>query len=362
MDPLSFEFPISDFDLDLLPIDATLLRSDPELLRKAVVDYLSGRFKRLGGQANIAVKGDDIGVTWLPSSLTDHEKLFEYAVHLLQQHAYKEAEPILRALLKHGDNQGQIAFNLGMMLSDQQRLDEAIELLQVASSEMPESANVWNALGVAYERQRKPDLAVEALQKSHGLDENNPYTLRNLGSLLSETAPDLALRYLRRAAELLPNDQASLYGYALALLRAGNTDTADEVLKKAVDLAPFTEIAERCREERTQLAHAGMREKAEVRMDVVMYILAALQLFESAGKEKTQTITFEIAMLGRGGLDINDPVQKYTLKSLPGKFSGLHLLAVMYAGLKQLAPKEDAGVDFSKEYESALKMREESSE
>ena len=30
---------------------------------------------------------------------------------------------------------------------------------------------------------------------------------------------------------------------------------------------------------------------------------------------------------------INDPEQKYTLKSLPGNFSGLQLLAIMYAGL-----------------------------
>ena len=67
-----------------------------------------------------------------------------------------------------------------------------------------------------------------------------------------------------------------------------------------------------------------MREQGgELRMDVVMYILYALQLFEKAGKQKTGTITFEIAMLGRGGLDINDPAQKYVLKSLPGKFSGL---------------------------------------
>ena len=92
--------------------------------------------------------------------------------------------------------------------------------------------------------------------------------------------------------------------------------------KKAIDIAPFTELAEHCRKERTKLAQAGMRERGgELRMDVVMYILSALQLFEKAGKQKTGTITFEIAMLGRGGLDINDPAQKYVLKSLPGKFS-----------------------------------------
>ena len=35
------------------------------------------------------------------------------------------------------------------------------------------------------------------------------------------------------------------------------------------------------------------------------------------------TVELEIAMLGRNGLYINDPDDNYTLKALPGKFSGL---------------------------------------
>jgi hypothetical protein len=56
-------------------------------------------------------------------------------------------------------------------------------------------------------------------------------------------------------------------------------------------------------------------------------------------------------------LDINDPDQKYSLRSLPGKFSGLHLCSIMYAAFKQFAPGEDVGIDFSKEYEAAISMR-----
>jgi hypothetical protein len=37
----------------------------------------------------------------------------------------------------------------------------------------------------------------------------------------------------------------------------------------------------------------------------------------------------ELAILGRSGLDINDPAKEYKLKNLPGEFSGLHLLAIM---------------------------------
>ena len=61
-------------------------------------------------------------------------------------------------------------------------------------------------------------------------------------------------------------------------------------------------------------------------------------------------------MLGRSGLDINSPDRKYTLRTLPGEFSGLQLVAYMYVGYKQLDPNVDAGIDFSKEYSTALEL------
>ena len=69
-------------------------------------------------------------------------------------------------------------------------------------------------------------------------------------------------------------------------------------------------------------------------------------------------IALEIAVLGRAGLDINDSTDKYTLKSLPGKFSGLHLLAIMYTAFRQIDPTMDTGADFAVEYQAALKMQE----
>lgn len=67
-------------------------------------------------------------------------------------------------------------------------------------------------------------------------------------------------------------------------------------------------------------------------------------------------ITLEIAMLGRSGLDINDPSKTYRLKTLPGEYSGLHLLAIMHAGVRMFDPKADTGVDFDKEFAMARTM------
>ncbi len=53
-------------------------------------------------------------------------------------------------------------------------------------------------------------------------------------------------------------------------------------------------------------------------------------------------------MVGRNGLDYASPYQKYTLKSLPDeKFSGLHLMCLMYAGFKRIAPDHDLHMDLN---------------
>jgi len=66
----------------------------------------------------------------------------------------------------------------------------------------------------------------------------------------------------------------------------------------------------------------------------------------------------EIAMLGRNALDINDPTDKYTLKALPGSFSGLHQLAIMYTAFRQIDPTTDTGADFGAKYQAALEMQQ----
>ena len=50
-------------------------------------------------------------------------------------------------------------------------------------------------------------------------------------------------------------------------------------------------------------------------------------------------------MLGRSGLDINNPAKQYKLKSLPGEFSGLHLLAIMYTAFQQIDQSADIGAE-----------------
>lgn len=81
-----------------------------------------------------------------------------------------------------------------------------------------------------------------------------------------------------------------------------------------------------------------------------------MKTFPTMPPEEVKKVTFELALLGTKGLDVNDPEQKYQLRSLPGRFSGLHLVSILYVGFRLVDPKADAGFDLSAEYEEAKNL------
>jgi tetratricopeptide (TPR) repeat protein len=362
-EPFSFQYPIADFDLTKLPVDPALLRENPAMLVSAVQTFYQESFRKLGGVANIVVKDGVVSVSWLPKAGDAAEQVMEHALSLLRQGDYKTAEPFLRALIARDADHADALFNLGMMLSDQRKLTEAAALITRFLSLVPDSSKGWTALGVAHFRNGEIEAAKEALSQALEIDPQDAYALRNLGALLVKESPEAALPILAQAARLMPQDQAAQYGHAQCLLHLGRTDEADPIFVKAIELSPLSDIAELARTARTSIAHESMRSSVGggARPDAVMYCLDALQKFRDLGKTKTGAIVFEIAMLGRSGLDINDPAKKYSLRSLPGSFSGLHLVSLMYTGMKLVDPSVDAGIDLSKEYAAAKGLLEQES-
>ena len=359
----SFQYPIADFDLTKLPVDPALLRENPAMLVSAVQTFYQDCFRKLGGTAHIVLKEGVVAVSWYPQAGDAAEQVFEHASALLRAGDYRTAEPLLRALLAHDANHTDALLNLGMMLSDQRNLAEAAALLRRFVDLVPDSSHGWTALGVAQSRDGDTQGATSALERALEIEPENAYALRNLGALLVKDSPHAALPVLERAARLMPDDQAAQYGYADCLLQLGRTDDADPVFIKAIELSPLSEIAELARTARTSLAHQTMRSKVGggLRPDAVHYCLGGLQKFRELGDTKTRAIVFEIAMLGRSGLDINDPGKRYSLRSLPGDYSGLHLVSLMYTGMKLIDPSADAGIDLSQEFAAAKQLFEKSS-
>jgi hypothetical protein len=91
----------------------------------------------------------------------------------------------------------------------------------------------------------------------------------------------------------------------------------------------------------------------------VFYFLDAFKRFDAMTSDEIRNVAFEVSLIGRAGLDYASPEEKYELKTIPNrKFSGLHLMCLMYAGFKRVAPEQDVGMDLNEPFLTALQLHE----
>lgn len=351
--PLRFTIALEFLPIQIAPRDPKELAS-PAFIEKARRFYAE-QFG--GGTVQAAAAASGLEITWTPVEASLDP--LAYAVSLLQKRQHAIAVPILQALLEEDPTSPAVLFNLGMAESDLGKLDDAIRHLSALVDKQPAHAHGRVALGVAHARAGRLDEAVATLQEAVKTAPDDPYARRNLGGLLAKKGVLAdAITHLREAVRLNPSDQQALYGLGHTLLATGDRTHAEEVDRlyhRAIAVDPDSDLAEQCRKERSQIAQSTFRSNAagQIRMDAVMYCLGALQTFAKLPKAEIRSVTFEIAMLGTKGLDVNDPAQKYKLRSLPGHYSGLHLVSIEYVGFKLLDPTVDIGFDLAQEYRQA---------
>jgi len=356
-DALTFTLATEDFDVSLLPAHARD-RNTPAF-RDAVRSYLQDEFKRFGGWSSAQVDAERIELSWTPDRQPPDP--LEQIIGKLQRKDYSGAITLLQLFLSDRPNDVNLLYNLGMALSDVGRLAEAEEHLQHVIELAPDHVNARVALGVALQRQNQTARAIEVLNSAVEHAPDHLWAQRNLGAcLLSAGQFQEAERCLRKATLINTDDQQSWYGLAQALERLDKTADADAAYRKTIDVDEYSPIAERARDALRAIAQKTFRDRLPgvARPDAVMYCLGAIEKFEKMSPSDVQRTAFEIATLGMKGLNVNDPDQNYQLKSLPGSFSGLHLVCLMYVGFKIIAPEQDIGFDLSKEYGAAKSMHE----
>lgn len=103
------------------------------------------------------------------------------------------------------------------------------------------------------------------------------------------------------------------------------------------------------------LNHQDGADPAETMM-MAMYMLGAMEYFDTLDNRDVHRIALEIAMVGVTGID---PKKKYSIKSIPDKeFGGYQFLAYYYVSWARAIPEklEKLGLPFSKAYQTALQM------
>jgi hypothetical protein len=65
-----------------------------------------------------------------------------------------------------------------------------------------------------------------------------------------------------------------------------------------------------------------------------VYLVGAIEKFGGMSRQEVQKIGINIATLGMNGFDVNDSRETYHVRSLPGLFSGLHMVCLMHVAFK----------------------------
>ena len=353
--PHEVQLALDEFDRSQLPEARRALSGDA--YREAVREHFAEQFAGQGGGAEVVVTVDRIIIRW--SDSTEAKTLTERGVDFLRAGDCEKGIGMLRVALQRNPADADALFNLAMALSDQGNLNEAVELLGRLLADHPSHAHGWVALGVAQARMERDEDAVESLTMAVSLNPDDGHVRKNLGAILSRSGSiDEAIVHLQAAARLLPADPQCWFNLAGTLEEVGKTEEADEAYVKVLALDRNGRMGEMAEQGRSRIAEKTFRVRGGFRPDAMSYCQGALERFKDMPPAEVQKITFEIAMLGSRGLDVNDPAEQYTLRSIPGTFSGLHLLCIEYVGFQIIDPKVDIGFDLSAEYAAACAMLE----
>jgi Flp pilus assembly protein TadD len=351
----TFSISVADFDKSLLSPNART--PGTEEFSTAVSNYLQQQYRTATGSARIVVDDHMIRVAWNTSA--DKPDPLEVGLERLRTGDLVQGTAILLALHEQQPDDVSVLYNLGMALSEAGRLDEAEVHLGKLFHLAPNDVNTRVALGVVLARKGRVSDALDMLRSAVELDPANPWAQRNLGGcLLASSQAAEAEKHLRRAAELSPSDPQAWLGLGQACEAQDKLQEADAAYEKVISLDAHGKVGETARRARSGFAHRSFREgtSAGVRMDAVMYCLDALKIFAKMKKSEIDKIALEIALAGRSGLDPNDSARNHTLRSLPGNYSGLHMLCLMYVAFKLTSPEYDIRFDLSKEYAAAKAM------
>ena len=281
----------------------------------------------------------------------------EAAVDRLEKGELVSAVLMLELLRQQMPNEVRLLYNLGMAYTNLGRLEEARSTLNEALRSNPRHVNSLVALGVAYATDGLHREAVDVLERAVAADPNNPWAQKNLGGcLLALEEADRAVICLLRATQLNPKDQQSFYGLGEAYRLAGKLSEADAAYRQVVAINQFGQTAEAAKKQLSSLAHLSfvMQGGATGRPDAVAYCLSAIENFANLSDKEVQRILYEVGTIGNKGFDINDSTQKYELQSMPGKFSGMQMVCIMYVGFRRIAPELASTFDLSTEYAVAM--------
>jgi Tfp pilus assembly protein PilF len=174
------------------------------------------------------------------SSREDAYRANNIGVALLEQFKYKEAVDAFKRALQIDPKLTLARINLGIALFNLPDLPGAQRELQTALLESPIAPQPHYISGLIAKTQNRPDDAIAAFQRVLKIDPTDTGTNINLGQLYAQQRKySEAITVLRTALAAEPYNATALYNLGTSLLRAGQREAGQRVLKQ------FQELRER---------------------------------------------------------------------------------------------------------------------
>ena len=155
---------------------------------------------------------------------------------------YEEAEESLRHLLDIYPNNTQLLNDLGDIMSNQNKYDEAIKIYLKAIENIKEirsdSWPIFYAIAVAYHKNEQKDLAERYMLKALDISNNNANVMNYLGYMWLEEGRniDRAIQMIMDAYKQYPYEGHIIDSLGWAYFRTGNYAKAIEYLEQAADM------------------------------------------------------------------------------------------------------------------------------
>jgi protein O-mannosyl-transferase len=244
-----------------------------------------------------------------------------------QSHAYADAWTLYRTTLRNNPDSWMAYNNLGLLLADIGRSDEAMTDYKKALAINPDASDVHYNLGLLLAKMGRADEAMADYQTALRLNPNHPSAHNNLGALLERMGrTDEAMAHYLKALELYRDHAEAHTNLGVLLGKMGRSDEALAHLSQALEIDPDYRDAQ---------YNIGLLLAKMGRTDEAMVHLQKVLELDSNYVKAHNTLGALLAQLGR--IDEATDHFREALKMEPGAVGTQYNLALALAQKGQLA-------------------------
>ena len=217
------------------------------LLEKAVAlmpKSASAASKLAGALMALGRTADAEALRARATQLSPQQAKLEQATRLFAQGQFREAEKQAQSLLQENSRDVNAALLLARIAINARCYDDAEQLLVRITEIAPGFVAAWHDLGSVLKELNRFEEAVKALQEAVRLDPANAVTHYFYGAALAMAAqPEAAIEAYRKAVDLDPDLSGAYLGLGHVLKTVGDQDGGVAAYRRASELRPdFGEI------------------------------------------------------------------------------------------------------------------------